>query len=119
MDGGRGTVARAVTLSETPADANASWLIGSWHMLRCEAPLEIQAETRMQFGADGRLEYAIPTTEGVFRVTLRWSFANGVLRTMHDDGSNAVEVGATIEAGDVLTYNFGGPRAWFVRAQER
>ena len=39
----------------------APWLIGTWQLLRCEAPLEIQPGTRMQFAADESLEYAIPT----------------------------------------------------------
>ncbi|MBC7843628.1 MAG: hypothetical protein H7099_15010 [Gemmatimonadaceae bacterium] len=106
-----------MTLSGGPTEDTASWLIGTWQLLRCETPLEIQSGTRMHFAADERLDYAIPTPEGLFRVTMRWSLARGVLLTVHDDGSNPVEVGATLEAGDVLTFDFGGPRAWFVRAQ--
>lgn len=117
MDGCGGTPARSVKSEETPPDVTASWLIGIWQLLRCEEPLEIGAGTRMHFGADQRLEYAIPTPEGVFRVTLRWSFADGLLRTVHDDGSNPVEVRASLGAGDLLTFDFAGPRAWFVRAQ--
>ena len=106
-----------MTSPDSPPDVNASWLIGSWQLLRCEAPLEIAAGTRMHFGADQHLDYAIPTPDGVFRITLRWSFAAGVLRTVHDDGSNPVDVLARLGTGDVLTFDFAGPRAWFVRAQ--
>jgi hypothetical protein len=104
----------------TPAlpspDEYGSWLIGTWELLRCEPPVEIQPGTRMMFLADHRLEYAIPAADATLSVTLHWSLSNGVLRTAHDDGSNAVEVAATHGAGDVLTFDFGGPRAWFVRA---
>ncbi len=98
-------------------DASASWLPGTWTVLRCEAPLEIEPGTRMQFGADGQLEYAIPTGEGVIRVSLCWTLSGGVLRTTLDDGSNAIEVGASLGEGDVLVFDFDGPRAWFVRTQ--
>lgn len=106
-----------MTLSDRTPDANASFLIGTWQLLRCEAPLEIAAGTRMHFGADSMLEYTIPTPDGIFRVLLRWSCVDGVLRTEHEDGSNPVEVRATLGAGDILTFDFAGPRAWFVRAQ--
>ena len=104
-----------MTPEASPSDASAAWLIGTWQLLRSEAPVEIRPGTRMRFGRDGQLEYTIPAPEGVLRVTLRWTLADGVLRTAHDDGSNPVEVRAMLGVGDVLVFDFQGPHAWFIR----
>ena len=90
-------------------------LLGEWQLLRCEVPLEIQPGTRMSFRSDGALDYAIPTADGVLRVTLRWRLEQGTLHTVHDDGSNALAVAATIGEAEILSFDFGGPRAFFVR----
>lgn len=96
--------------------ATDAQLLGVWQLLRCEAPLEIQPGTRMQFDADGQLHYAIPTADGLLRVTLRWQVRDGVLRTWHEDGSNPVAVPATLGQAEILSFNFDGRRAFFVRA---
>ena len=75
----------------------------------------MQPGTQMLFGADGGLDYSIPTADGLLRVTLRWRLEHGMLHTMHDDGSNPVAVTATIGEAEILTFDFGGPRAFFVR----
>ena len=90
-------------------------LTGAWQLLRCDAPLEFQPGTRMEFADDGALHYTIPAPEGVLRVALRWHIDGGRLHTAHEDGSNAVVVGVARSDADVLTFDFGGPRAWFVR----
>ena len=96
---------------------DADHLLGQWQLLRCETPLEIEPGTRMRFSADGMLEYAIPTAQGDLQLTLRWRLHVATLHTEHLDGSNPVTVSATLGAGEVLTFDFGGPRAWFVRVQ--
>lgn len=101
-----------MTAPHTTPDA----LVGTWQLLRCETPVEIQPGTLMQFGADGALDYVIPTGDGVLRVTLRWRLEQGTLHTMHEDGSNPVAVSASIGEADVLAFDFGGPRAFFVRS---
>jgi hypothetical protein len=98
-------------------DTSADWLIGSWQLLRCDAPLEILPGTRMHFATDKQLEYAIPAEGRLMRVTLRWRVDGAVLHTEHFDGSNPVDVGIARGEADVLTFDFGGPRAWFVRAR--
>jgi hypothetical protein len=90
-------------------------LIGSWQLLRCEAPLEFQPGTRMEFVDGGVLRYAIPTPQGTLDVAMRWRVDGGTLLTTHEDGSNAVAVGVDRSEADVLTFDFGEPRAWFVR----
>ncbi|MES3034267.1 MAG: hypothetical protein V4813_09745 [Gemmatimonadota bacterium] len=100
----------------TPDRSASEALVGTWRLLRCEAPLEIQPGTTMRFGADGTLDYVIPTGDGVLRVALRWRLDAGTLHTMHEDGSNPVTVAASIGEADVLAFDFGGPRAFFVRS---
>jgi hypothetical protein len=106
-----------VTLAGIAPDASASWLLGTWSILRAESPIEIQPGTEMQFAENGHLEYAVPTGEGMIRVSLRWALNGSMLRTTFDDGSNEVEVNASLGDGDVLVLDFGGPRAWYVRVQ--
>lgn len=116
MDGCGGTTARAMTEPTVPGPST-DWILGTWQLLRCDPELELQPGTRMHFGADQRLQYTIPTADAALRADLVWHFADGVLQTNLDDGSNPVLVRATLEAADVLTFDFGGRLAWFVRAR--
>ncbi len=116
MDGRRGPASRSVTEPSLGAGADG-WILGTWQLLRAEAPLELQAGTRMHFGADQRLEYTIPTPQGALQIALGWRLDGAVLRTQLDDGTNPVEADVGIDAADVMTIRFGGPRAWFVRAR--
>ena len=91
-------------------------LIGTWVLLRSEAPLEFQPGTKMHFADGGTLTYVIPTADGALSLTLRWRLEEGTLHTDHEDGSNPVAVGVTIGDAEVLVTDFGGPRAFFVRS---
>jgi hypothetical protein len=116
MDGRRCTSARAVT-GDASGLVSAEWLIGTWQLLRCEAPLEIEPGTRMHFATDDRLEYSIPTADRPLQVTLQWRLEGDILHTQHADGSNPVQVRVTHGEADVMTFDFDGARAWFVRAR--
>jgi len=104
-----------VTNTERAAAANTDWIVGSWRLLRCEAPVEIEPGTQMTFAAPAEMQYSIPTAQGPLRVELRWRIDGSMLHTEHLDGTNAVEVAVAHGAGDVLTFDFRGPKAWFVR----
>jgi hypothetical protein len=110
VDGGGGGAARSVT-----AGVEAAALHGAWQLLRCETPLELEPETRMEFGPDGALTYRIPTAGGQLQVVLRWRLEVGVLHTQLEDGSNPVQVPVSLGEAGVLQFDFGGPRAWFAR----
>lgn len=90
-------------------------LVGAWRLLRCDAPLEIEPGTQMRFADDATLEYGIPTASGTLSITLQWRLDGATLITAFLDGSNQTSVAASIGAADVLTFDFGGPRAWYVR----
>jgi hypothetical protein len=79
--------------------------------------VEIQPGTTMRFAPGAVLEYRIPTPNGDLQVTLRWRVQGGALQTVHEDGSNPVQVAVSHGDGDVLVFDFGGPRAWFVRVR--
>ncbi|HYW49313.1 MAG TPA: hypothetical protein VE861_01835 [Gemmatimonadaceae bacterium] len=102
--------------STTRVIASGDALLGSWQLLRFDAPLEIQPGTRMHFALPERLEYTIPTADGALYVSLRWRVEDGQLHTMHEDGTNPVQVAVWMGLADILTFDFGGPRALFVRA---
>lgn len=97
------------------AAPDTDWIVGTWQLLRCEAPLDIEPGTRMQFDLPDRLAYTIPTASGPLHIALRWQVHGAMLHTAHEDGSHPVQVAVSRGAADVLTYDFGGPRAWFVR----
>lgn len=99
---------------QSPAGTGLA-LIGTWQLLRAEAPLELEPGTRMHFAPDATMEYQIPTATGPLRVDLRWRLERETLHTALADGGNPVQARVTIGEGDVLTVDFGGPRAWFVR----
>jgi hypothetical protein len=104
--------------STTPSTPSAdAWLLGRWQLLRCEAPLEIQQGTRMHFRGDACVEYSIPAGGQTLQLELHWQFDGAILHTVHPDGTNPVSVRVTKGAADVLTFDFNGPRAWFVREQ--
>jgi hypothetical protein len=92
-------------------------LFGTWLFLRCEPPLEMEPGTRMRFSPDEELQYLIPTASGPLAVTLQWRVADGILYTEHSDGSSPVTARVAIDDTGVLSYDFGGPRAWFVREE--
>jgi hypothetical protein len=116
LDGGRCSVARPVSADASSA-VGVERLIGTWLFLRCEPPLEMEPGTRMRFASHEALEYLIPTATGPLSVTLRWRVTDGALYTEHTDGSNAVTAGIAIDDTGVLSCDFGGPRAWFVREE--
>ena len=98
-------------------ECSAPWLIGTWQLLRSEAPLEIEPGTRMRFAADESLEYSIPTADRLLTVALRWRLDGAILHTMHEDGTNPVEVRVSRGEADVMAFDFDGAHAWFVRAR--
>jgi hypothetical protein len=96
-------------------DNRTAWLIGTWQVLRSEAPLEIEPGTRMAFSDGGALQYTIPTAHGPVAANLRWHVVDAVLHTVLDDGTNATSVHIVHGDGDTLMCDFGGPRAWYIR----
>ena len=87
-----------------------------WRLLRCEPPLEIEPGTAMCFRPPDLLEYMIPAADTTLSLMLRWRITGNELRTEHPDGSNPMRVDVALTGEGVLTFDFGGPRAWFVRA---
>ncbi len=96
---------------------SAGWLHGGWRLLRCDAALEFTPGTRMRFHDDATLDYTIPTDEGELQVRLRWRLDGAVLRTDLAEGGNPVTVGVVRGQAEVLEFDFGGNRAWFVREE--
>ncbi len=101
----------------TPRVLAEARILGTWQLLRAEASLGLEPGTRMHFGANRQLEYTIPAAEGALRVVLVWRLEGALLHTCLDDGSNPVEVHVSIDDAALLTFNFGGPTASFVRVR--
>jgi hypothetical protein len=47
---------------------------------------------------------------------MRWRVEKGKLHTMHEDGTNPVAVRAVVGEAEILSFDFDGPRAFFVRS---
>ena len=99
----------------TPGDPTPAWLLGAWHLIRAEAPLEMLPETRMDFQSGGHLEYAITVEGSTSRFALVYRVAGDVLHTESPSAPHAAEVHFALGEGDILVLDFGGPRAWFAR----
>jgi hypothetical protein len=98
-----------------PLDTPPAWLLGAWHLIRAESPLELQPGTRMNFGAGGQLEYAITVEGHTTRFALVYRVRGDVLRTENPASPHSAEVHVALGEGDILVLDFGGPRAWFAR----
>ena len=92
-----------------------AWLLGAWHLIRAEAPLEMLPGTRMEFGQGGHLEYALTVEGRTTRFALVYRVDGDLLRTENPASPHAAEARLSLGDGDILTLDFGGPRAWFAR----
>ena len=96
---------------ETPP----AWLLGAWHLIRAEAPLEMIPGTRMAFRFGGQLDYALTVEGRTTRFALVYRVVGDTLRTENPSSPHAAEARLSLGDDDILTLDFGGPRAWFAR----
>jgi len=92
-----------------------AWLLGAWHLIRAEAPLEMLPGTRMEFGEGGQLEYALTVEGRTTRFALVYRVDGDLLHTENPASPHAAEAHVSLGDDDILTLDFGGPRAWFAR----
>ena len=98
-----------------PTSGTPTWLLGTWRLLRAEAPLDFQPGTRMDFRPHGELRYLIPFEGREHLVAMIYRVQGDVLRTDMVEASHATETHFRLGAGGVLVFDFSGARAWFVR----
>lgn len=91
------------------------WLLGRWRLLRAEAPLDFAPGVAMEFLPGGRLLYSIDPGDGARVLRLVYQVEGDLLRTDNPSAPHATETRFSRGEGDVLVFDFSGPRAWFVR----
>ena len=106
-------------MSGPGGEAPPSWLLGAWHLIRAEAPLEMLPGTRMEFGLGGQLEYAVTLEGQTTRFTLVYRVVGDLLRTENPSSPHAAEARLSLGDDDILTLDFGGPRAWLAREYDQ
>ncbi len=93
------------------------WLLGTWRLLRADAALDFAPGVRMEFQSGGRLLYTIVVEGHEHVVRLVYSVDADVLRTDNPEHPHATTTTFARGEGDVLVFDFSGPRAWFVKEQ--
>ena len=95
---------------ETPA-----WLLGRWRLLRADPTLDLAPGVRMEFRSGGRLLYSIPVEGREHLIPLVYRVRGDILRTDNPAAPHATATRFALGAGGVLTFDFAGALAWFVR----
>lgn len=90
-------------------------LLGRWRLLRADPALDFAPNARMAFMEDGRLHYDFDVgshrrhVEMIYRVDEETLYTE-VLETSHQQCAPF-----SFGPGDVLIFDFAGPRAMFIR----
>jgi hypothetical protein len=92
-----------------------AWLIGTWRLFRADAALDFAPGVRMEFAADGHLQYHIDIGGSDQVVGLLYRVDGDTLHTENVITPHAMSVRFAREGEDVLALDFGGARAWLLR----
>jgi hypothetical protein len=101
--------------SPSSASGTPAWLYGRWRLLRADAPLELMPGTRMDFREGGELRYTLALEGREFDLTLVYRVDGDLLLTDNPAAPHSAATRFSLGPGEVLVFDFGGPRAWFVR----
>lgn len=94
---------------------DASALLGRWHLLRADPSLDFAPGVTMEFRTGGRLLYGFDVGDQRQVLQLVYRVEDDVLHTEHPDTTYEVTAAFAFGPGDVLIFDFGGTRAWFIR----
>jgi hypothetical protein len=101
--------------SPSSASGTPAWLLGRWRLLHADAPLELMPGTRMDFREGAELLYTIAVEGREFDLTLVYRVDGDLLLTDNPAAPHSAATRFTLGPGEVLVFDFGGPRAHFVR----
>jgi len=96
-------------------DEPPAWLLGRWRLIRADSELEFAPGTRMEFRGGGALRYMIPLEGREFEIDLVYRVKGDLLLTDNPSALHSAATRFALGAGDVLVFDFAGPRALFVR----
>lgn len=90
-------------------------LIGRWRLFRADPSLDFAPNVRMEFLEGGRLRYEFDAGGNQQSLMLIYRVAGDVLFTDNPAAPHAMETRYSFGPGDVLTLDFAGAVAWFLR----
>ena len=91
-------------------------LLGQWHLLRADPSLDFAPGAAMEFRPGGRLNYAFDTGQHRQSISLIYGVYGDELHTEDPRTTHQVVTRFAFGPGHVLIFDFGGAKAWFVRA---
>lgn len=100
-------------------DAPPGWLLGRWRLMRADAELDLAPDTLMDFREGGELLYTLTVQGSEFEIPLVYRVEGDVLLTENPAAPHTTSAKFALGAGQVLVFDFAGPRAFFVRESER
>jgi hypothetical protein len=96
-------------------DEPVARLLGRWRLLSADRSLDFAPDVEMEFRPDCQLRYSFAVGEHRQELRLGYRVDGNELHTESPASSHEVTAHFTFAAGDALVFDFGGPRAWFVR----
>lgn len=97
------------------SDAPASRLIGRWRLVRADPSLDFAPNVRMEFLDGGRLRYAFDAGGNEQSLMLIYRVEGDTLYTDNPSAPHSRETKFSFGPGDVLTLDFAGSLAFFLR----
>ena len=90
-------------------------LIGRWRLFRADPSLDFAPNVRMEFQEGGRLRYTFDAGDNPQSLMLVYRVEGDMLFTDNPSAPHARETRFRFGPGDVLTLDFAGAMAWFIR----
>jgi hypothetical protein len=90
-------------------------LIGRWRLVRADASLDFAPNVRMEFLEGGRLRYEFHAGGTLQSLMLIYRVEGDLLFTDNPAAPHVQETRFRFGPGDVLTLDFAGAVAWFLR----
>ena len=90
-------------------------MLGRWRLIRADAELQFAPVTRMEFRGGGELRYMIPLEGREFEIDLVYRVEGDLLLTDNPVAPHSAATRFALGEGEVLVFDFAGPRALFVR----
>jgi hypothetical protein len=94
---------------------STDWLLGTWRLMRADAPLEFAPGVRMEFLPDGVLRYHVDVGGVDQSIDLVYRVEGELLHTENPAAPHSMTVRLSHGEGDSLLFDFGGAQALLVR----
>lgn len=91
------------------------WLLGTWRLMRADPPLDFAPGVRMEFLAEGQLNYHVDVGGKDQVIALVYRVEGDVLFTDNPAAPHSMSVRIQHGPGDVLVLDFAGAKALLVR----